>query len=116
MYIILRHNASNKAFRVVDMPKVIHIPDYMYKVQDALEEHAPAFYVGVRSEIYGPHRNYLNPNINYLEHAKFMKEWERGWIEVIEGKNLICDCNRHEDCHANILLSLANPHRQLELF
>ena len=67
-------------------------------------------YVGIFCGQYSPKRD-------YLMHANFMIDWEKDWIEPLRGKNLICDCGQHKDkCHAEILLQLANPPEQMELF
>lgn len=89
------------------MPKVIHLesPNEEMKKDENV-------YVGFFS-LYSP--DYARVS-SYRNHALFMKDFEPEWIDYLKGKNLICDLECEKDCHAEILLDIANPATQLEMF
>ena len=50
---------------------------------------------------------------SYYEHVEFQVDFERGWIDPLKGKVLVCDCEHRDDkCHASVLLYFANPVEQ----
>ena len=88
-----------------DSPQVIHTNH-----EDKLVLTEPYVYVGLISMSYGPIRD-------FRKHAEFMRDFEPEYITDLKGLDLVCDCSQKENCHALILLELANPFmtKQLEL-
>ncbi len=85
-------------------PQVIHTNH-----EDVLELDNPYIYVGLICLYYGPQRD-------FRKHAEFLRDFEPEYITNLTGLDLVCDCSQKENCHALILLELANPSKQLTLF
>lgn len=92
---------------MADKLKVIH--DRHIHPMKYYREHKNHIYVGLLSLDYGP-------IVDFRAKAEFLKDFEPEWIENLKGKTLVCDCSNEKECHAHILLELANPAEQLELF
>ena len=92
------------------MPRVYHV------------DNAPkgAIYVGRGTKWGNPYKIGKDGNreqviSKYRDHAKFMCDFERDFIEPLVGKDLACHC-APKACHGDVLLELANPPEQLDLF
>ncbi len=85
-------------------PQVIHTNH-----EDVLVLEREYIYVGLICLYYGP-------QLNFRKHAEFLRDFEPEYITNLTGLDLVCDCSQKENCHALILLELANPSKQLTLF
>ena len=58
------------------------------------------------------------PQVDFVQHVRFMKDFEPEYVNRLTGKHLICDCNlnSYDFCHGDILFQYANPPKQQTLF